>query len=168
MAYKIEFCKTYLEIVSPYKMPLEPFSRENMRSLKSQKDEEGRQRKLEKFVKDIYTGAVRFAEEKDETTYRFLFGNNYANYGGVQIPSIIPNNPLNYQITKEYILGNMDDIITRLRSLFPECSVEYKKLSMVLGRDGKEHDISNLDEKLRPFIDTQRAVTNEYIVIDWS
>jgi hypothetical protein len=39
---------------------------------------------------------------------------------------------------------------------------------MARGRDGKDYDISNLDEKLRPFIDTQRAVTKEYIVIDWS
>jgi hypothetical protein len=46
--------------------------------------------------------------------------------------------------------------------------VEYKKVSMARGRDGKDYDISNLDEKLRPFIDTTRAETNEYIVIDWN
>jgi hypothetical protein len=44
--------------------------------------------------------------------------------------------------------------------------VEYKKMSR--GGDGKEYDISNLDEKLRQFIDITCAQTNEYIVIDWS
>jgi hypothetical protein len=169
MAYKIEFCKTYLEIVSPYKMPLEPFSRENMRSLKSQKDEEGHQRKLEEVVKNIYTNAVSFAERKTETIYRCAIQN--VSHGLVNISSTIPSNlyqSIQFQITKEYIVGNMDEILMRLRSLFPDCSVEYKKVSMAMGRDGKEYDISNLDEKLRPFINTQRAVTNDYIVIDWS
>jgi DNA-binding ferritin-like protein (Dps family) len=150
-------------------MPLEPFSRENMRSLKSQKDEEGHQRRLEEVVKNIYTSAVSFAERKTETTYRFAIQNGSQCL--VNISSTIPSNlyqSIQFQITKEYIVGNMDDILGRLRALFPECSVEYKKVSMVLGRDGKEYDISNLDEKLRPFIDTQRAVTNDYIVIDWT
>ena len=39
---------------------------------------------------------------------------------------------------------------------------------MAMGRDGKEYDISNLDDKLRPFIDTSRAQTKEYIIIDWT
>lgn len=154
-------------------MSLTPFSRENMRTLKSQKDEEGHQRKLEEVVRNIYASAVSFAERNAETTYRFAFQNGYQQ--NVSIPSTIPSNyPLNhlqyisFQITKEFIVGNMDEILTRLHSLFPECSVEYKKVSMARGRDGKDYDISNLDEKLRPFIDTTRAQTNEYIVIDWS
>ena len=150
-------------------MPLEPFSRENMRSLKLQKDEEGHQRRLEEVVRNIYTSAVSFAERNAETSYTFCFPNTYQSL--VNIPSTIPSNvyqSIQFQITKEYIVANMDEILGRLRSLFPECSVEYKKLSMAMARDGKEYDISNLDEKLRPFIDTQRAVTNEYIVIDWS
>ena len=90
----------------------------------------------------------------------------------VNIPSTIPsNNSLQYiqfQINREYIVKNVDEILSRLRSLFPECSVEYKKVSMAMGRDGKEYDISNLDDKLRPFIDTARAQIKEYIVIDWT
>jgi len=147
-------------------MSLEPFSRENMRSLKAQKDHEGHQRKLEEFVRNIYATAVSFAERTAETTYRFPIQNGY--HQNVSIPSTIPSNHLHIllQITKEFIVGNMDEILTRLRILFPDCSVEYKKMSR--GRDGKEYDISNLDEKLRQFIDTTCAQTNEYIVIDWS
>jgi len=140
-----------------------------MRYLKEQKDEEGHQRKLEEVVRNIYTSAVSFAERNAETSYTFCFPNTYQSL--VNIPSTIPSNvfqSIQFQITKEYIVGNMDEILGRLRALFPECSVEYKKLSMAMARDGKEYDISNLDEKLRPFINTQRAVTKEYIVIDWS
>jgi hypothetical protein len=150
-------------------MPLEPFSRANMRSLKEQKDEEGHQRKLEEVVRNIYTSVVSFAERNTETTYSFAIQNGYQL--NVSIPSTIPSNHyqcIPFQITKEYIVKNMDEILMRLLSLFPDCSVEYKKVSMAMGRDGKEYDISNLDEKLRPFIDTTRAQTKEYIVIDWT
>ena len=150
-------------------MPLEPFSRANMRLLKEQKDEEGHQRKLEEVVRNIYSSAVSFAERNAETIYRFTIQNGYQQ--NVVIPSTIPSNH-NLQsilhINREYIVKNVDEILTRLRSLFPECSVEYKTVSMAMGRDGKEYDISNLDDKLRPFIDTARAQTKEYILIDWS
>ena len=154
-------------------MSLTPFSRENMRTLKSQKDEEGHQRKLEEVVRNIYASAVSFAERNAETRYRFSFQNGYQQ--NVSIPSTIPSNNrldslqyISFQITKEFIVGNMDEILTRLRSLFPDCSVEYKKVALAIGRDGKEYDILNLDEKLHAFIDTSRAQTKEYIVIDWS
>ena len=150
-------------------MSLTPFSRENMRTLKSQKDEEGHQRKLEEVVRNIYSSAVSFAERNAETIYRFTIQNGYQQ--NVVIPSTIPSNH-NLQsilhINREYIVKNVDEILTRLRSLFPECSVEYKTVSMAMGRDGKEYDISNLDDKLRPFIDTSRAQTKEYIIIDWT
>lgn len=151
-------------------MPLEPFSRANMRLLKEQKDEEGHQRKLEEVVRNIYTSAVSFAERNAETTYRFAIQNGYQQ--NVVIPSTIPSNhnlqSIPFQINREYIVKNVDDILSHLRSLFPGCSVEYKKVSMAMGRDGKEYDISNLDDKLRPFIDTARAQIKEYIIIDWS
>ena len=141
-----------------------------MHTLKSQKDEEGHQRKLEEVVRNIYRSAVYFAERNTETSYRFSFLNGYQNM--VNIPSSIPSNHslqyISFQITKEYIVKNMDEILTRLKTLFPDCSVEYKKVSMARGRDGKDYDISNLDEKLRPFIDTARAEIKEYVVIDWS
>jgi len=148
-------------------MSLEPFSRENMRSLKSQKDDEGHQRRLEEVVRNIYTSVVSFAERNTETSYRFAIQNGCQSL--VSIPSTIPSNHhlyIPFQINKDYIVANMDEILTRLRSLFPDCSVEYKKMSR--GRDGKEYDISNLDEKLRQFIDTTCAQTKEYVIIDWS
>lgn len=149
-------------------MSLTSFSRENMRALKTQKDEEGYQRRLEEVVRNIYTSVVCFAEKTTETIYRHRIQNGYQN--SIHIPSTIPSNlyTIPFQINKDFIVGNMDAILARLRLLFPDCSVEYKKVSMARGKDGKDYDISNLDEKLRPFIDTARTETNEYIVIDWT
>jgi hypothetical protein len=150
-------------------MSLTPFTRECLRLLNRQKDEEGRGRRLEQIIKEIYTNTVQFAERKSETVYRYSLINNY---NPVSIPSTIPSahhlHFIQFPINKEFIVGNMDEILTRLRNLFPDCSVEYKNISMAMGRDGKEYDISSLDDKLRPFIDTSRAQTREYIVIDWS
>jgi hypothetical protein len=58
---------------------------------------------------------------------------------------------------------------TKLREFkHKDCLVEYKKVSMARGRDGKEYDISTLDDKLCAFIDIKQARTEECIVIDWT
>lgn len=151
-------------------MALIPFSRETMRSLKAQKDDEINVMKIDYVVNQIYCTAVHLAETKADTMYRFIIvaGNN--NYGTITIPSSLPSNAHRHtlQIISENIVTNMEEILARLRSLFPGCLVEYKKVSMATGRDGKEYDISALDDKVRPFIDTSRARINEYIVIEWS
>lgn len=148
-------------------MSLTPFSRETMRDFKAQKDKECHQRAIETVVKEIYVEAVRFAEQKSETTYGYRLYNGTGRH--VNVPSNISTYaPLNFQINKDYIIQHLDEILTGLRTLFPDCCVEYKKVSMARGRDGKDYDISNLDDKLRPFIDTRNAQINEYIIIDWS
>ena len=95
--------------------------------------------------------------------------NNANHFGGINTPSNCSSKQSIWsQISKENVVENIDEILTRLRSLFPECVVEYKNISLARGRDGKEYDISTLDDKVRPFIDTTYARTNSYIIIDWS
>jgi hypothetical protein len=62
----------------------------------------------------------------------------------------------------------MEEILTHLRRLFPDCSVEYKKVSMARGRDGIEYDITTMDNILLSFIDVRQGRTEEYIMIDWT
>jgi hypothetical protein len=149
-------------------MALIPFSREMMRTLKERKDEEVNNMKIDFIVNHMYNNAVYLAEKNADTIYRYMLiiGNNH--YGSVMAPSIIGRGGHSSQITTEDIVLNKEEILTRLRGLFPDCVVEYKKVSMVTGRDGKEYDVSALDDKVRPFIDIRCAKTNEYIVIDWS
>jgi len=147
------------------------FSRETMRALKAQKDEEIKNMKIDFIIKQIHSGAVQSAETNTETIYKYMIDTNYnANhFGGINVPSNCPSKQSIWsQINKENVVENMEEILNRLRGLFPDCVVEYKKVSLARGRDGKEYDISTLDDKVRPFIDTSCARTNSYIIIDWS
>jgi hypothetical protein len=63
----------------------------------------------------------------------------------------------------------MKEIIVSLETLFPECTITYKSISFARGRDGKEYDISTLDENLRQLIiNPGQFRKSDCIVIDWS
>jgi hypothetical protein len=153
-------------------MSLTPFSRENMRLLKAQMDKEINDMKIDSAVKHLYRDAIRFAETNEDTIYRYDLNmiNHYDNY------IIPPSNVEKYityhnkiHISKKDVLENMEEILRRLRTLFPGCFIKYKKKSMVKGRDGKEYDISETDDKLLiQLFDTRHVRIDEYILIDWS
>jgi DNA-binding ferritin-like protein (Dps family) len=62
----------------------------------------------------------------------------------------------------------MGEIIQSLQTLFPGCLVEYKSVTLVMGNDGKQYDLSTLDEKLKPFMNMHNQQTNNSIIIDWT
>ena len=109
-----------------------------MRELKAKKDEENRLKGIKHSVTEIYRNAISHAETKSETSYTF-----YAN---------------------EFHSNNIQDILTGLQALFPDCTVKYAK--MCIGRDGKHYDILTIDEKTLPFMN-MRSVSHR-IVIGWS
>jgi hypothetical protein len=125
--------------------PLTPLTRETLRGLKAQKDEQLRAEKekqrlyqVSRAVYQIYGEARASAEIRGATSYKF------------HVNSIT--------------LQDMPDILAGLQTLFPDSSVEHSLL--VKGNDGNMYDVSNMDEKMRPFINTQQG--QQYIVIDWS
>jgi len=120
----------------------QPFSRQELKQLKAKKDEQNRLNEINQIVNHIYSSVVSVAESKTITSY-------------------------NYQIQQHYSTfceKNKDDIINGLKTLFPDCSIDYKMLSR--GNDGQMYDITNIDEKMRPFIN--RQYDQAHIVIDWS
>ncbi len=125
---------------------MEPVSREYLRGLKAQKDEETRIQFIEQIVSHIYSFVKQSAEKGTETSYNHQITGRFENA---------------YQIK---IIFNIHDILTRLRSLFPDSSVEYKTLSR--GQDGKMYDIKDIDERMKPFINTQ--FNQQFIVVDWT
>ena len=157
-------------------MSLTPYSRDVMRSFKAEKDLEIKNLKIDFIVKRNYELAVRFAETDTSTIYKYNLGEkNDRHHGYITVHfkvSIQQNgSPIeNVSVTKDDIVKNMEEILSRLRILFPDCSVDYKKVATATGRDGKEYDISVLDDKLHPFIDDSATScrTTENIVIDWS
>ena len=159
-------------------MSLTPFSREKMRAFKAQKDAEGHALKLETIIKDVYLKTVQYAERNSDTFYALKVGSiccqNAMLCRDVYVPSnTLQNIPtlgdkIRFDITPEYIVENIEEILARLRTLFPGCTVEYKKVTVAIGRDGKEYDISTIDTSLYQLVDLRHSKTEEHIVIDWS
>ena len=114
---------------------------------------EKRVKAIKAIIRSIYCNARRTAETTDDLSYKYPLPSNPQHTGIVQ-PSQ----------SAEFHKTNMDDILDGLRDLFPGCSVLNTTLSR--GQDGKMYDISNINEKIRPFINTQQS--QQYIVIDWS
>ena len=148
-------------------MSLTPFSRDAMRELKAGKDEEAHILMINSVVKQLYEETLRFAERSQETVYKINMINK--SYNSSKLPSNSNSSYLhNLQIASEYVREHMEEILTHLRRLFPDCSVEYKKVSMARGRDGIEYDITTMDNILLSFIDVRQGRTEEYIMINWT
>ena len=124
-------------------MSLTPVSREHLRSLKNQRDEEIRIEKINNYVRHIYSSAVNKAQSSTDTYYQ-------------------------YTRIDESMRKNMQEILDTLKSLFPDCRVEYQHT--IGGNDGKLYDINNLDESLRQILlnPSYNTKVHEQIVIEWS
>jgi hypothetical protein len=128
-------------------MSLTPVLRETLRGLKAEEEERLRIMKekdrlnaVEYYVKQLYIDTINNAKTETNTSYTYMLpGHNF------------------YR-------DNMVDILHELRHLFPDCLIRNTTLSR--GQDGKMYDISTMDEKLRPFIDSR--YNQESIIIDWT
>ena len=148
-------------------MSLTPFSRESMRALKAAKDEETHIMMINSIVKQLYEETVRFAELTRETFYKINMINK--SYNCIKLPSNSNSSYLHgLPIPRGYVTEHMEEILTHLRSLFPDCSVEYKKVTLARGKDGIDYDVTTIDSILHSFIDVRQARTEEHIVIDWT
>jgi hypothetical protein len=125
---------------------LTPMSRDEMRQLKTKTDEAARVQQVEQNVKMMYTFATNTAKTSTNTQYIYDIG---------QHSHLAP-----------FIITNMDDILRGLQVLFPDCSVEFKTVTMAMGPDRQMHDISTLDEKALMFIGNRQV--KQCIIIDWS
>jgi hypothetical protein len=122
---------------------LTPISRDAMRKLKAQSDEENRHRVIEQHISSMYTAAIQAAKTSTKTQWI-----------------------LEIRAGQEFLIQNIDDILCGLQDLFPDCPVEFKSITMAMGPDRQLHDISTLDEKARMFIGNKQV--KECITIDWS
>lgn len=127
-----------------------PMSRDEMRSLKAKTDEENRLRQVEQHVKTMYDSAMNTARTSTNSQWRTEFHNGRSGQG----------------LDATFAITNIDDILKRLQVLFPDCSVEFKSVTMAMGPDGQMHDISTLDEKALMFIGNRQV--KQCITINWS
>jgi hypothetical protein len=127
-----------------------PMTRDEMRSLKAKTDEEKRVSRVEQYVKTMYEAVIQTARTSTKTEWRAEFHNGQGSPG----------------FDGKFIITNIDDVLRGLQVLFPDCSVEFKIITMAMGPDGQMHDISTLDEKALMFIGNRQV--NQCIIIDWS
>jgi len=125
-----------------------PISRESMRGLKAKIQEEDRIAGINNIVDYIYRDAVNFAKSRDDSKYLY----DLSHHG----------TPLDFYRT------NMAEIISGIKSLFPDCFVEYTTLTTVTARNGKKYDISKIDKDNISDIRGRPTEIGEYIVVDWS
>jgi len=126
----------------------QPITRHELQQLKVKNDEQKRLNTINKYVNSIYNSLINQVRSSSNIT-------SY-NYQINQVPTIDPD--------YLFIERNKDEILNGLKVLFPDCLVDFKILSR--GTDGKMYDVSNIDEKMKTFINRQND--REYIVIDWS
>jgi len=107
-----------LAIISNFINKIKSISRIDLQQLKAKTDEQNRLYQINQIVNQIYSAVVSIARTQTQTIY---------------------NVPRDHQM--EFIKKNKDDIINGLKTLFPDCLIDYKLCSMV---------------------------NREYIVIDWS
>ena len=142
-----------------------------MQDLHEQTNKKIRDEKIDKLVKSIYTDALQFAERNSTKVFVFDFSKLYTYFGELLLQSITNMGcySIRVQLKKEDILDNMKEIIACLESIFPDCTITYKSISFAKGKDGKEYDISTLDENLRQLIiNPGQFRISDCIVIDWS
>jgi tRNA(Glu) U13 pseudouridine synthase TruD len=120
-----------------------PVSRDSMRELKAKTDEENRLTQIEQNLRCMYNNAIQSAKTSTKTQWI-----------------------LEIHVSQVFLIQNMDDILSGLRYLFPDCSVEFKTVTMAMGSDRQMHDISTLDEKALIFIGNRQV--KQCITIDWT
>jgi 2-hydroxychromene-2-carboxylate isomerase len=86
--------------------------------------------KIHKIVKSIYIDTLQFAERNSTNVFVFDFSKPYTYFGEVLIQSItnMGNNPIREHIKKEDILDNIEEIISSLKTIFPECDITHKSV----------------------------------------
>jgi hypothetical protein len=121
-------------------MSLVPMNRATMQALKAAKDEENRQIIIANAVSQIYRAAITYAQAHADTSYK-----HQANI---------------HMLCK----ADLPPLLSQLQILFPDCTVTFQ--SMAQAPDGKLYDVSTMDPKFLPLINSR--LNQEFIVIDWS
>ena len=132
-----------------------PISREELRRMKAEHDEKGRQdmekrrlRQVEVIIASVYSSVTYAAKNKTDTSYGY----------------VVKSGEKEFLLTKD----NMNDVIKGLQAAFPDCSVKYVEYGR--GLDGKLRDMRDTYAMCSEFAISQlnRMSLELHIVIDWS
>jgi hypothetical protein len=154
-------------------MSLIPITRDELKQLKIQADEEKRKAEIAAAIKELYDKIVRRATGSTETKIQFnvvedarmriMDANQQQLYRQTLQQQQQPLNP-SILITDELV----GDVLSGLRELFPDSKIEYKVTVMARAPDGKMYDVSKMDVSVAPFIHASQTQTKKVIDVDWS
>ena len=153
-------------------MDIVPISKKGLQGLYAATQEEERQKKISEIVHGIYRRVLATSKSSSVTVYKHNCGPPITHSGmvGLEKPSKSRHNLMfghpAYHIHEldPFYEANMEDILVRLQSIFPDSSVQYKRITK--GSDGTVVDLSTVDSYIRSLIKIAEDV--HYIVVDWS
>jgi hypothetical protein len=147
-------------------MDIIPITKESLRGLYAATQEEARQKKISEIVHGIYGRILATSKSSSVTVYK----HDCRPYGPTNCVGCNQHNerrgrPVYHIHTLDpFYETNMEDILARLQSIFPDSSIQYKRITT--GADGTVVDLSTLDPSLHSLIKIAEDV--HYIVIDWA
>jgi hypothetical protein len=153
-------------------MEIVPITKESLRGLYAATQEEARQKKISEIVHGIYGRILATSKSSAVTVYKHDC-KSLKTHSGMEVERCIGcdqhhsmrGRPVYHIHTLDpFYEANMEDILARLRLIFPDSSVQYKRITT--GADGTVVNLSTLDPSLRSLIKIAEDV--HYIVIDWS
>lgn len=153
-------------------MSLIPITRDELKQLKIQADEEKRTAEIACAIKELYNMIVQRATGSTDTNAQFKVIED-ANMRIMNAPQIQKyRQTLQPQLSQQLsvIITNelIGDVVSGLRDLFPDSKIEYKVVVMALAPDGKMYDVSKMDSAVTPFIRASLTKTTKVIDVDWS
>ena len=150
-------------------MSLIPVTRDELKQLKIQADEEKRKVEIAAAINELYDMIVQRATGSTDTTMqctviedpnmRIMNANQIQKYRQSLQQQLSQKSTV---IITETLRG---DVVSGLRELFPDSKIEYKVAVMARAPDGKMYDVSKMDS---PFIHASQTQTTKVIVVDWS
>ena len=153
-------------------MSLIPITRDELKQLKIQADEEKRKAEIAAAIKEIYDIIVLRATGSADTNIKFNVIEDAARMRqmNVQQQKQYRQQIIQHQqhlLTPSIIITDelIGDVVSGLRELFPDSKIEYKVAVMAQALDGKMYDVSKMDS---PFIRASQTQTKKVIDIDWS
>lgn len=151
-------------------MSLIPITRDELKQLKIQADEEKHNVEIACAIKELYDMVVQRATGTTDTTMRItvIEDPNMGRMNAHQIQKYRQSLQQQLSQTSTVIITEnlRENVVSGLRELFPDSKIEYKVVVMARAPDGKMYDVSKMDAALRPFISASQ--TNTVIHVDWS
>jgi hypothetical protein len=150
-------------------MDIVPITKASLRGLYAATQEKARQKKISEIVHGIYGRILATSKSSSVTVYKHdcrppITHSGMGGGGCVGCNSMCGTPVYHIHELDPFYETNMEDILARLQSIFPDSSVQYKRITK--GSDGTVVDLSTLDPSLRSLIKIAEDV--HYIVIVWS